>query len=234
MFTFPAAHFGDEHRLTPTNFPSLLHAFVRAGIGATTLVDHRNEVTLNCASGFVADDPAPGNFYNNGAVTVSGAFRAIGTKHALFITVGNITGTTQITRLGNALTTGPGIAVRDDASVWFRRDSTNSVLGAILGGSPSFPLTAMALLLDQTPANGAGYLFGRNSTTSYGPSTGTVTGDVSASWAAFANEAQMTFDNYTGLFLFAMDWLPSNTFIADALTWMGPRPGKVYPGFYGR
>jgi len=221
--------------LTVADYPSLLHGFVRAGVGATTIVDHRGEVALNCASGYVVGDPTPESFYNNGTQTVAGAYRAIGTLNALCILTGGIASATQLTRLGD-ITAGTGIRLQSNGSNIWRRAASNAATGVTLGGSPSFPLTAIASILDQTSANGTCRLFGRNATTSYGPTSQTVTGDISDNWAAFVAQIQMTFDSYTGIYLFAMGWLPSDAFIAAALVWMATpgHEGVPYPGFYHR
>lgn len=238
--SYPATP-AEGYALTQANFPGLKEAFFDDGITGNDIVGEFGTVTITSSTGWTLPDTGQFRRNSGGTVTVTGAWDAIGNKHAVLLAIGSFTpGSGTVTRLGAAPGTGSQIAIATT--------STNNISGPSAGNSCAHvgtslidPVLAMAMRLDQSTVNGHGYQYFYDGTNSEGPIVETVlTGDISANWPAFGTGASAavlaisTSAYYTGIFFLIFEENPTDSLLAGALPWMAAHPKKLYPGFYRR
>lgn len=224
------------YALTKANFPCLIEAFIDTGISGNNLVGTLGTITMNSDVGWI--QPGANQFRSEvGATfTPSGTWEAIGTRHAILMQIGVFNTQAINTRLGAVATTS-SIGVRGGTATDIRYDGSNEATFAAVSGA-TYPIQAVATLLDQTTANGEARRYVVDDGVELGVVTATNTGDISKNYPAFSTNVgdaaftSNTSSYYTGIFLLAISAVPADAFMFAALKWMIANPKKLYPGFY--
>jgi hypothetical protein len=220
---------------TQENFPSLIEAFTEDGINGNNLVGALGTVTITNSTGWTQPAATQFRATASGSFTTSGAWSAIGARHALMILVGKFNIASTNVKFGDAAN-GVGVALIDTGAWAF--NSSNLALILADHGGISYPIDGRAFLLNQTSANGTAGKYSIDGATNLGPTAATILGDVSQNWPAFtigAAEAQVFSESnsyLTGAYLHAFSNVPSDATIFEATRWMFQNPKKIYPGFY--
>lgn len=228
----------DGYPTTQENFPGLVEWFFSTSISGNDLVGEAGVLTITSSVGWTL--PAAGTFRRNsgGTVTLAGTL-GFGNNSAFLIAIGSMNTVGGVFRLGNT-TTGPSISISQSSSTTaVKRDAANYVNGTGTLGTLALPLLGLCGAMSQEPPNGTYITSGYDGTLTESVN-GTISGDISQSWANFttgAGNALVMADatsHFNGVYIFKLSDYPGDINIPAALVWMAAHPGFVYPGFYKR